>query len=287
MAETAEKIRGLRRQLDSLRQQRDASRDEANRWAEKRDAVNKQIRDLRQEATNTKERRDALNAKVSVFKALRDETRASVKKKLEEVKQLRLKMRHLSLKRPRQDYTALKKQKDEIEWKIQTNPLTLDEEKPLVEKANQLQTQLEIYQQLDDARRKIGELQGQVDSMNAEAKTFHEQLSELAPKSQELHEKMMEIIGKANTLKTEADSYHQKVVQRRLEAQKVHEEYVDVQNRIETLTKQMTEKEEKEKIRRQDEKREALKKAALRKLKQGQKLTLEEFKLLGQEEEPT
>jgi len=98
---------------------------------------------------------------------------------------------------------------------------------------------------------------------------------------------MMEIIGKANTLKTEADSYHQKVVQRRLEAQKVQEEYVDVQNRIETLTKQMTEKEEKEKIRRQDEKREALKKAALRKLKQGQKLTLEEFKLLGQEEEPT
>lgn len=287
MAETDESIRRLRRQLESLKQQRDASHDEANQWAEKRDTVNKQIRDLRQEAKNSKERRDSLNARVSAFKGLRDETRASVKEKLEEVKQLRRNLRHLSLKRPRQDYTTLKKQKEEIEWQIQTTSLTLDEERPLVERANQLQTQLEIYQQMEDARRKIGELMGKIDSMNTEAKTFHEQLSELAPKSQELHEKMVEAIGKANALKAEADSYHQEAVQRKLEAQKVHEEFVDVRNRLEAQARKIAEKEEKEKIRRQDETREALKNAALRKLKQGEKLTLEEFKLLEQEEEPT
>ena len=285
MTQTVEKIQRLELQLKSLKQQRDASRYEANQWAEKRDTVNKQIKDLRLEAKTVKERRDALNARVSVFKTLRNETRASVKRKLEEIKQLRQKLRNLGVKRPRQDYVALKKQKEEIEWKIQTTSLTLDEERPLVERVNQLQTQLEIYEQMNDVRKKIAELQGQIDSLNTEAKTFHEQLSELAPMSQELHEKMMETIGKAKELAAEADSYHQKFVEGRLKAQESHKECVDLQKRLEAMTRQRAEKEEEEKTREQSKKREELRKAALRKLEQGEKLTLEEFKLLGQEEE--
>jgi len=62
----------LSQELKSLREQRDFSNKEAERWAEERDKIHKQIKDLRIEAATLRERRDKANAKV---KTLRDQTK--------------------------------------------------------------------------------------------------------------------------------------------------------------------------------------------------------------------
>lgn len=282
--EMKQKIEELARKLKTPRHQRSSLNGEAEEWAEKRNAVHKQTKDLRLEARNIRERRDAINAKVKALKTKRDQVRATVKERIQETKQLKGKLSLLDRKKPRQTASALKKRKEEIEWKIQTTSLTLQEEKPLVQEANRLRIQLDTYQQIGDAREKFLELQSQIQSMNEEARLSHTQLLPLARQGEELHKKMMGYLSKAETLQLEADQHHQSFLQCKQKSQKLHEECVEVETKIEALRRAIAEAEEEEKMRKQEETRRKLKERALRKLKEGGKLTLEEFKLTAEEE---
>jgi len=282
--ETVNKIRKLSVKLKSLKQQRASWNKEAKQWAEKRDKIHKQIKDLRLEAVNTRERRDVINAKVGELKTQRDEAREFAKKMVEESKQLKEKLRFLNAQKPKRTADALRREKEKIEWKIQTTSLTLQEERPFVERANRLQIQLNIYQQINDIKEKITKLQSKIKAANEKARCFHAQLSELAQQSQELHSKMIELLKKTKTLQAEADQYHQIFIQNKQKSQKIHKEYVKIEKQIKALKKELAEKEEKEKMLQQEAARKKLKARALKKLKQGEKLTLEEFKLLGEEE---
>lgn len=278
------KIRKLSQELKSLREKRDAFNKETEQWAEKRDTINKQIKDLRLEATNIRERRDTANEKVKDLKIQRDQKVALIREVIEETKQLKKKIRLLAKKKPIQAANAIRKEKEQIEWKIQTTSLTLQEEKPLVKKANQLEVQLNIYEKINDARKELTESQNKIKIMDEEARSSHTQLSELAQLSQELHSKMIKTIKKAKTLQTEADNYHQIFLQNKQKSHKIHIEYTEVQKEVKTLKKELAETEEKEKMLQQEETRKRLKAKVLKKLKQGKKLTLEEFKLLAGEE---
>lgn len=281
---TARKVRTLNQQLRPLSQQLDTFNKEAKQWAEKRDMVHKQIKDLRMEATYARKRRDSMNAKVKELKTQRDQTRIRIKKKIEKTNQLKEKIRLLTNKKPRQAVQAIRKEKEEIEWKIQTTSLSLQEEKPFVERANQLGIQLNTYKQINDTKEDIIELQNKIRTLAEKARLSHTQLSELAYQSQELHNKMLEIISKIKMLQIKADNYHQTFLQSKEKSIKVQDECIAVEKEINALKKELTESEKEERILRQKETQRKLKSEALKKLKQGEKLTLKEFKLLAEEE---
>jgi uncharacterized coiled-coil DUF342 family protein len=281
--ETPQKILKLNKELESLREQRDSSDEETKQWMEKRDTINKQVKDLRLEASKVRERRDTINAKVKSLKTQRDQSRTLAKEKLETKKQLKEKLRLLNLKKPEKSADAIRKEKEEIEWTIQTTSLTLQEEKPLVKKATLLGSKLNIYQQMDAAKKKIFELQKEIETMEDEAKLSHTQLLELAQQSQELHDKMMETLEKAKTLQIEADKHHQNFLQSKQKSQKIHREYLRVSEEIKVLKKELGEEREKERNLQQEETRKKLRAEVQRKLEEGKKLTFEEFKLLSEE----
>lgn len=282
--ETAEKIRQLTRQLESSREQRAIFNKEAKEWAQKRDTVHKQIKDLKLEAANLKDRRDAINTKVKILKTQRNQKRSLVKHSIEEIKQLKEKLERLYSKKPRQSANSIKLEKEKIEWYIQTTSLTLQEEKPLVEKASQLEKQLSVHMQIDGVKEKITKLNKRITTMSEEAKNLHTQISELATQSQELHRKMVETLEKAKALRPEADGHHKKLVQNKQRAQKFHDEIVAFAKEIKAVEEALAEDKEKAKMQRQEEIRKKLKREASEKLKQGKKLEFEEFKLLAEED---
>ena len=164
--ETMQKIRKLSQQLQSRRRQKYSLDEEAEQWAEKRNIVHKQIKDLRLEAAKTRDRRDVINAKVKTLKTRRDESRNIIKEKIEEIKRLKKKLQLLYVKRSRADINLIRNEKENIEWKIQTSSLSLQEEKPLVEKANQLDIELETHRQFIDTKNQIENLRTQINAMN-------------------------------------------------------------------------------------------------------------------------
>lgn len=283
--ETRQKIRKLSQQLQSLRRQKYSLDEEAEQWAEKRNTVHKQIKDLRLEAAKTRDRRDVINAKVKTLKTRRDESRNIIKEKIEEIKRLKKKFQLLYVKRSRADINLIRKEKEDIEWKIQTSSLSLQEEKPLVEKANQLDIELETHRQFIDTKNQIENLRTQINAMNEEASLFHKSLKELADQSQELHGIMIENLNKAQNLQSEADEYHQEFLQSKQKPRKLHQECIEFEERVEALKECLAETERKRKKEQQEKVRERLREEAVKKLEKGRKLSLDEFKLLTEDEE--
>lgn len=279
-----EKMRKLTDQLSALRQRRESLNQKSRGFAEKRDKLHKQAKDVRLEIARNREQRDALNREVKELKAQRDESREQTRSIAEEeIRKLNQKLTYLKARKPKRHSHVLKREKERIEWKIQTTPLSLEEEKPLVRRANQLEIQLSMLHQISKLETEVGELNCRINTKRREAALFHAQLSELAQQSQELHRRMAANMERKKALQAEADRCHQRLLDTRLAAQEAHEGCVEIREQAETLRRDLVAGQEMRKKLQQEEIRRKLKAKASEKLKQGEKLTFEEFKLLTED----
>ncbi|UCG35998.1 MAG: hypothetical protein JSV64_05035 [Candidatus Bathyarchaeota archaeon] len=281
---TARKIKQLEEKLKPIVQQRHSFNEEMNRWVDKRDSIHKQINDLRDEALKLRAKRDEINAEVNALKTYRDGRRLLITEKLQKINKLKGKLPTLSKKKPKETASDIMKRKEKIEWKIQTSSLTLEEEKPLVKEADSLETQLDILRKIETTRNEIGRLRKEIDAIEEEANRSHTELLKLASKSQNSHSKMQEFLKKARSLQKEADRYHRSVLQMKRKSNEIHQFSLKIRSELQALKRQVRESKETEKVLRHDETLKKLRAETLRKLKQGEKLTIEELKLLGEED---
>jgi uncharacterized coiled-coil DUF342 family protein len=277
-----QRIEELNDKLSLLKEQRDKLEDEACGWAEKRNRRNERFKELRDEISGLRYERDKANEKVKELKLKRDEARARIKQGIEKIKTLRQEIIVVARKKPSQTFESLKEQSDSIEWKIQTTPLTLGEEKELVEGVKQVEAQLNVYRKLEQLRQKILNLQAEIKTLQAGGKSFHDELTKIAEKSQECHEKMLEKIEESKKVTTEADGLHQMFLQTRGKAKPIQEEIANVLNQMRQVKGEMRDEEAEERKRSEEAIRTELEQHARDKLKRGEKLTWEEFQLLAE-----
>jgi uncharacterized coiled-coil DUF342 family protein len=171
---------------------------------------------------------------------------------------------------------------ENLEWKIQTTSLTVKEEELLIDQVRRLESQLLVQKQIKKSKDKLMELRTEGKALETEAKNYHEKLSALAQQSQKFHEEMLKTFNQARGLKVEADNAHQKYVEIKKQAQNLHQKCIELLGQIKTFRQELREKEEKEQAKRQRELRKELEERALEKLKRGEKLTWEEFKILAE-----
>jgi uncharacterized coiled-coil DUF342 family protein len=278
-----EMVAELNEKLSALKDQENTLGSEARKFAEKRDELNGRMRSLRDEVLGLRSQRDELNIKVKELKQRRDEMRVGIHGKLEEIKKLGEEHKVLARRRPSQSHEVLQKEVESIDWTIQTTSLTLQEDKELVEKVKQLETQLSIHRKLEQVAKRIAQLRTETRAMKAETEHLHRQLTENAQKSQETHRKMLQKIEESKTLKTEADSMHKQFLQAKGTTRPLREEMKAVLNRIRQLKGEIREEAQKERKESEDTLRKTLETQAREKLKRGEKLTWEEFQLLAEE----
>ena len=277
-----EMVAELNEKLSALKDQEDTLGSEARKFAEKRDELNGRMRSLRDEVLGLRSQRDELNIKVKELKQRRDEMRAGIHEKNEEVKKLGEEHKLLAKRRPSQSHEVLQKEVEGINWTIQTTSLTLQEDKELVEKVKQLETQLSIHRKLEHLGKRIAQLRTEARAMKAETEHLHRQLTENAQESQETHRKMLEKIEESKTVKTEADNMHKQFLQAKEKTRLIHKEMEALLNRIRQLKGEIREEVQKERKETEDTLRETLETQAKEKLKRGEKLSWEEFQLLAE-----
>jgi len=278
----SEKIEELTQKLSILKEQNNKLDADAKGWAAKRDKLNEQSKSLRTEIIELKNERDKLNEIVKEQKQRRDDTRTKIKEKIEEIRKLRQGTEALAKRKPSRSLVALQKKFKSIEWKIQTTPLDLHEEKGLIEQVKQLETQLNILRKLDHSNQKILELQAELKALETKTSLYHEKLTEIARKSQEMHERMLEKIDELKKLKIQADSMHKLFLEARERARPFQQEIGEILKQIKLLRDEIRQEEEKKKRINDEALREKLEKQAREKLKRGEKLTWEEFQLLAE-----
>jgi len=275
-----QRVEELSREIALLKAERDRFNFEAREWAEKRDSAHEQIRKLRTEIFSLKEKRDELNEKVRELKSLREQAKREREEKHTQILKLKEKMRSIMEKKPSRDKHSLKEEIESLEWKIQTTPLTLKEEKLLVDQVRILEAQLLTHKQIQRLRDNLIELQTEEEAIEVKVKAYHEKLSEFAEQSQKFHQRMVEVLDKVRAFQAEADDMHQKYMEVKKQAQGFHKKYIELLHQVRSLKQEFRKAEEERQAKRQLELRKELQGRALEKLKRGEKLTWEEFKIL-------
>ena len=138
-------LEDLYQRLSLLRDEIDRLRREARSWAEKRDAIHEKIRRIKSSIQELRQRRDALNLEVKRLKALREDGLKRRSEIIEEIRRLTEERRRMRGDKPRRSRSSLESQLERIEWRIQTEPLSLEEERRLIDQIRLLESQLEYY----------------------------------------------------------------------------------------------------------------------------------------------
>jgi uncharacterized coiled-coil DUF342 family protein len=277
-------IARITQQLAALREQVNKANSETQLHVEKRDKLNEQFKKLRQEIHELKNERNNLNEKVKTLKQQRDAARAKIRANIEEVKTHSQKITELKKKTPKESRRELQKEFEDIEWKIQTTPLDMQEEKRLIEKVKQLETQLNIYKKIDQHVKKIAELRKDLETLETNADAAHQELTETAKKSQEIHAKMIAKISESEKIKGEADSLHGAYIKAKEQVKPLHDEIKKLTEQRKRLQDAVREEDEKRKKNAEQALKEKLESQARDKLQRGEKLSWDEFKLLSEDD---
>lgn len=276
------KIEELNKKLSVLRDERINLENETRELAEKRDKLNERFRGIRAEIQDVRTQRDEVNSKVRNMKQRRNEATLSIQAKIAEMREAQEEYGSLLKKKPSRSHHALQEEVEHIDWEIQTTPTTLQEDRELVGKVKELETQLIVHKKLERLKGKIAELRIQTRTMRFGSEQLHTQLTANAQIAQESHRKMLEKIAESKALKTQADDIHRQYLQTRAKIKPVQEEAKTVVGQILQLEGTIHADLQKEKEQSESVLRETLERQAKEKLKHGGKLSWEEFQLLGE-----
>lgn len=279
-----QKIKELSQQLYVLREQKSKLDKEAEGYTEKRDKLNEQSKKMQAEILDLKTKRDSLNQEVKKLKTQREKAKLEIQRKIEEIKKLTEEIQVLSKRKPPRTRQFLEKEIESIEWKIQTTSLDLKEEKELVEKVKQLESQLYIHRKIEELKQKRLELKAQIRTIQINNESYHKQLTSKAQKSMEIHKEMIGKIEKSKKVRTDADKYHKLLLEVREKAKSLREEILRISTQVKQLKEDIKVKEIQRKEKSEKSLRETLQKQVKEKLEKGEKLTWEEFQLLAEDE---
>ncbi len=299
-------IANLRSQIASLKDQVNKADSESKKQIERRDQLNEQVHKANLEIRELKKQRDQINEKVRLLKQQRDEVRVKIKPISDEIKVISDKKEELKKKAPKIRQKDIQKEINAIDWKIQTESLDLKEEKRLIDEIKQLSTQLSSYKKIDKQNKKIVEHLKERKTLESQADVFHRELSDLAKKSQDIHESMIAKIAEAKKAKEEADLQHKGFIENK---EKIKTTLVDIavltgqmlglQNSVREQNMAIREKQNAErakvneritlernkKLLDEHALKEKLGAQAKEKLQKGEKLSWNEFQLLADDDD--
>ena len=267
----------------SLFEKRDELNGQAERWKRERDRLNESVKDFQGKALGEKEERDKINEAVAEIKKRVEGLRVDLAEKRgsaegldEELEEGRRRLR---------SRRRLEEELREIEWELSTTP-TLeikDREEELTERARELRLELEEHTKLDAKDDRY--LHSLADSKAVEVgiREGLDEMRALHEVSQEHHERMLALYRKADEERKRSDEAHKRFVECLNEIKEVNGELDTVMAELRKQRKELKDTDRRMAMRRStylQEKRKELAAEARRKLEAGEKLTLEEMKLV-------
>jgi uncharacterized coiled-coil DUF342 family protein len=266
------------RELQSLRDQRNRLLNECREWVERRNTLNSELKQLSEKVRALRSERDSMNAEVKSLKASRDRMR-------EEIADRRSKMAEAlrPLREGREVRGSFRKTKrsfEDLEWRLQTSSLKLEEENKLVAQIKELEIQLAQHQKLNELKSEIRSQKSALEALRHEAQSIHERLLAAAQSSAKVHEEMMQSVKKLKEAKVAADDAHRRFLQARSELEEVEQKILNNVLEKKKIRREMFGGEEAERQRKGKARVERLAESGSVKLSRGKKVSLEEFKAL-------
>ena len=279
LEELMEKKIKLVKESEKLRTKRDGLNAEASKWSSKRDGLNKQTKESLAEAQSYKELREQHNKDVSENKAKRDELNEQGNKVFAKIDELKDKY-NLS---KGSSLNELKKEIEVLEFKQQTNVLTTDKERQLVDKITSIKEEFRRKKKELEGNEVLKELLGEAQVLRDQASEFHEKVVSSVNLAQEHHDKMSLAFKAVDKVRAEADAAHKDFVTAQETADAAHRQFIKCQNELSDFDKVITSLKRSNRETKENKERIKVKRKAeeiYNQFKNGEKLDTEDLLLL-------
>lgn len=227
MAELLEELEAEREHANAEAERHRRKRDELNEktreWAERRDSLNAQVRQLVEEALLHRERRDALNVEVRNVKEERDKWNRKVSELTERVSELR----RAKLPKGGQTLNRLKRELKSLEFKQMTTVLTVDKERGIIEELARIQNEIKVLERALEENEEFRAAMKELKEAREKAESLHKRVGELAEKAQAEHDAMVSLYDESDALRREADLAQEEFIKTKMTADEEHRRHIE------------------------------------------------------------
>ncbi|NVM52228.1 MAG: hypothetical protein HWN66_00905 [Candidatus Helarchaeota archaeon] len=253
--------------------------EEAKKFVEQRNALNRQLSRLLKESKVEKTRRNELNQKVLEVKKERE----LVRKQLDALFQELNGSSQVKQFRGKNNIGQIKKQIHQAEWTLQTKNLSPAEEKTLMDRIDELEAKISKLKDVNKVFNNRRKLKTDIELTKAQLKILSDQVYKYSQESQVHHKQMLEILNSIdNEIRIKADDAHQKFLEAKSKADELYSKSEILLPRINEVTKELGEFQNMKNVKMDKVKKVVENRVdkAVQKFKSGKRLTLEEFTLL-------
>jgi uncharacterized coiled-coil DUF342 family protein len=258
---------------------RDELRKEAKSWADRRDELNKKVRELIESAAGYREEREKNNEEVKQLKQQKDAMKDEIAKLAKEL--TKLKRRCLPRKGPK--LSDLKKDLEKLEFKQMTTVLTQERERELVEAMSRVKKEIDVREKILAENSEIAELMAQLRKKREELGACTKELVAKAREAQDKHDTMIRLYGECDKLRKMADDAQKKFICTKKEGEDHHQAYLallrkarDIEKVIGTLRRKARE----ERVEKETREVKQRAKEIYERFKSGEKISTEDLLLL-------
>ena len=282
------KLDELEAQAAELRNTRNTLFEQIKKLKEERDRLNNTVRTSRDQAQKHRKERDRINAKIQEIKQnlgpLFDELSAQNQALAEADRAIREDYKGLPSKNRVQE--DLKR----IEWEVMTTPTKemLGREDELIQRAASLRRTLDDFKGIEHKQDKKLDYLADKKATQAEINALRDEINQLAEQSQEHHERMILFYEQADKDKKRADEVHGNYVEKIKQVEAVKEDLNFILPEVNALRDGLKASDLKiAELRKMnaEQRAEAMKQSALRKMENGEKLSFEDLRLIYGDED--
>jgi uncharacterized coiled-coil DUF342 family protein len=254
------------------------------KWLTERNRLNDLFQKLKQEIALLKEKRDKINQKVQGLKEKREELKKILFENRDIIDKIFNLLRELKIKIPHGAH-RLTKERDEIDWKIQTTSLSIQKEKELLERIKEIETILVEFDHSNKLKQELHERKKEIESLKNQMDHLRNQQMELSNESDTIQDEITKLYDKAKKFREESNEAHKKYEEGLKQLTQIRAEYVMQIKKVKELRKKHQDLTESESIKKMESYKKKSESEALEKFKKDKKITLEEFKMIFSKEE--
>ena len=277
-------VRELENQVRIWRRKREDLNSQVIEKTKLRNQKNEEVKSLISQANEDKALRDEFNEKIADLKNQKQIIEIQLKEYEKIYEEAESKLEPVEL--PKNMNSQLKKNQKEIknlEWKLQTQTFSLEEERILVDRIADLDQKIEGLSEFKNlSKEKIKSFHNVRKLKNQMYKTIRE-MNGFVKESRIHHKKMVEAFSKANTVRKEADTIHADIQKIKTQADLIHSEFVEKIKLKRALSNKIKKFSQKLQAEQKSRETKAIKEKStnvLQKTKDGKKISFEDFKSL-------
>ncbi|MFW9853367.1 MAG: coiled-coil protein [Candidatus Thorarchaeota archaeon] len=252
---------------------------ETKKWLTERNRLNDLFQNLKQEIAVLKEKRDKINQEVLELKEKREELKKILYENRDVVDKIFNSLKELKIKIPHGVH-RLTKERDEIDWKIQTNSLSIQKENELLERIKEIETNLVEFDHSNKLKQDLHERKKEIESLKNQMDPLRNQQMELSKESDAIQDEITKLYDRAKKFREESNEAHKKYEECLKQLAQIRAEYITQIKKIKELRKKRQDLTESESLKKMESYKKKSEREALEKFKKDKKITLEEFKMI-------